>query len=159
LILERTKSFLTTENLGDAERERQVNEAKKVFYASSFNQLFGAGLASPITGGVTSSDPRWSQNSKYDIENGYWAALIKLGIIFTALSLYVFIRSIPINDISVVMITIYAIYFFGSSYQLFAYMDGVFLAIWSLILVSFSNSGNFGMRISPLSLVYWRTIR
>lgn len=118
----------------DKTRAYEISEAKKTLLSNEGTLLFGAGFLMQLSPGVATGDPSWRENSKYDIENGYWGVLAKLGIVFTGILVIFLMRSLPWNNVSLVILMVELIMFFKTSYQIFCYFDGVYLLVWSLVV-------------------------
>ncbi len=133
LIVDRVMDFLFEERFEDVTREYEIYHAKEEWSASTGNMMFGLGLAVPLTPGILTSDPRWAENSKYDIENGYWSLLPKLGILGVLIFLYLFWR-LPRDYWTAAIAIIWLVFSFKTSYQFFTTFDGSMLLLASLIL-------------------------
>lgn len=87
-----------------------------------------------VSRGVPTPDPAWRENSKYDIENGYWGVLAKLGVLFSALFILNGLVYLPKNATILALVLIEFIIFFKTSYQIFAYFDGCMILLWAIII-------------------------
>eukprot|EP01035_Chromulina_nebulosa_P019690 gene19690-25610_t len=130
---QRLQDFLGGNNIVDLTREWEIYHAKKTFNSSVGAQLFGVGLGVPLTPGVATKDPRWYENSRYDIENGYWAILAKIGIFGSSLILLMF-ASLPKNIVTFGLLMIEIIWNLSSGSLFFATFDGPYLVAWAVII-------------------------
>ncbi len=133
LAMDRLSSFLGDERGVDITRTYEIYHAKATFYSGVDTILFGRGLASPVTPGIRTTDPRWRENSQYDIENAYWGVLSKLGLVGSGIFLWMF-WGLPRNIVSIAVVLILVIFSFKTSYQFFTTFDGSYLLIWSVVL-------------------------
>ena len=85
LAVQRLTNFVTVDKGQDTTRQTQILHAERSFTASAGTVIFGNGFLIPITPGVPTNDARWLENSKFDIENGYWMLLAKVGLLGTLL--------------------------------------------------------------------------
>jgi hypothetical protein len=60
----RFSSFVSEENGVDRTREIEIEYAKAAFFSTPETIIIGNGFAKPLSPGVESFDPRWSENSK-----------------------------------------------------------------------------------------------
>ena len=130
---ERLTDFVEGDKLEDATRVWEVFYAKSSFLSGYDNMIFGSGFASAITPGVDSIDPGWSENSKYDIENGYWAILTKIGILGTLLYVGMFL-CLPRNLTMAAIIVIELVSALGSQSLFFTKFEGPYLFAWSIVI-------------------------
>ncbi|EWS66205.1 hypothetical protein Y695_00527 [Hydrogenophaga sp. T4] len=133
LALERLTDFVLEDQGSDITREYEIAHAKESFLSGPDTLLFGKGLAAPLTPGVPTTDERWFDNSKYDIENGYWSLVSKLGIV-GIVWFGMFFRSLPHNLVSLAVISILCLFALKTSYQFFTTFDGSYLLIWSITI-------------------------
>ena len=124
--LNRTADFLTAANVVDVARGEEIVYAMDAFLRGPETLLFGNGLARSLTPGIVSIDPRWSENSKYDIENGYWSVLAKLGV-FGALYICYGFYKLGFDAVVAAILFIEAVGAAASSAFFFAGFDGAFL--------------------------------
>jgi hypothetical protein len=101
--------------------------------------FLGNGLAKQLTPGVPTNDERWFENSKFDIENGYWGVLAKLGVVGVALFGLLF-STLPRNPVSLAVGAILLIFSFKTSYQFFTTFDGSYLLVWSIFIGLLNNA-------------------
>lgn len=130
--MERLNEFLHEDRGADTTREYEIYHAKESLLSGPDTIFFGNGLGKQLTPGVPTNDPKWLENSKYDIENGYWGAAAKLGIIGTILFLAM-LYQLPRNTFTVALLLIWALLSFKTSYQFFTTFDGCYLLIWSAV--------------------------
>jgi len=95
--------------------------------------LTGNGLAAPLTPGVPTHDERWFENSKFDIENAYWALIAKLGIVGVTLLAILFLK-LPKDIFTIAGIFILIVFGFKTSYQFFTTFDGSFLLVATMLI-------------------------
>jgi hypothetical protein len=131
--LERLTDFIAAEKLEDTTREYEVYYAQKAFFSGFHTMAVGVGFGNAITPGVESTDPRWFENSKYDIENGFWGLLSKLGVLGTIWYLS-FFSFMPRNRVFVAIMIIEVFTAFASSFLFFARFEGPYLIAWSMII-------------------------
>jgi len=117
----------------DITRRWEIDQAKTLFASSGENILFGVGLGSAITEGVQTTDPRWFENSKYDIENGYWSLLVKLGIVGTA-ALVLLGLALPRSHVTLALLVIESLWALGSPSLFFTNFDGAYLLVWAVVI-------------------------
>lgn len=149
LVIERLSTFIHNEDgeaFHDATRELEIEHARNTLLRNDATTLFGMGFAAQVSPGVLTFDPAWAENSKYDIENGYWGVLAKLGIVFTALFLLNGLTNVPLSGTTLCVAAIEFVMFFKTSYQIFCYMDGVYLLVWSIIISAQLSSDQSGRR-------------
>lgn len=136
------------QEMGDVTRAYEIAHAKQTLLSGGGTLAFGAGFLIQLTPGVSSRNAAWESNSKYDIENGYWGVFTKLGIFFTAFLIIIFIINVPISRVIFCAIIIESMMFFKTSYQIFAYMDGVYLIIWMLLISAILDLTNYNVKLS-----------
>ncbi|MBT0958234.1 hypothetical protein IV417_12620 [Alphaproteobacteria bacterium KMM 3653] len=141
-ILEFAAGTGPNEALADRTRAFEIAHARETLTSSTLSFLFGVGFFVALTPGVPTPDAAFFQNSKYDIENGFWGVLGKLGIFFSMVFSFIACKSIPLNRVILCAILIEIPMFLKTSYQVFAYMDGVYLLLWTLLLSAFMNAPN-----------------
>ncbi|WP_283180213.1 hypothetical protein [Gemmobacter sp. 24YEA27] len=137
LALDRVMDFASSEqgeSFKDATRAYEIFHAHRTMNEYTSSVVFGSGFATQLTPGVPTSNSAWFENSKYDIENGYWGIFSKLGVVLTAIFVIIIIKFMPLNRVLFAIILVEAPLFFKTSYQVFAYMDGVYLIIWSILV-------------------------
>lgn len=152
LVIERLAEFIAgtssqnEEAFSDVTREYEISQARQTFLSSPTNFIFGAGFSMQVSKGVATRDPSWRENSKYDIENGYWGVLSKLGVLFSIVLLIIIYIYLPKNSFYASVLIVELVMFFKTSYQLFAYFDGCMILIWAIIVsVAYKlNSRNVG---------------
>lgn len=149
LAVERLASFITVEKGQDITRQAEILHAEKAFTASAYTIVFGNGFLVPITPGVSTNDPRWFENSKFDIENAYWMLLAKVGLFGTFLFCMLFFN-LPKNIFTAAAILIMAISSFGGGSPFFGF-DGCYLILWLALLES-KNRGATLLKKSPINL-------
>ena len=71
---------------------------------------------------------KWFENSKYDIENGYWSLFVKLGLVGVIIFLF-FVTKIGNDKFGVLFVIIWLLFSFKTSYQFFTTFDGTLLVI------------------------------
>jgi len=135
VAFERLTDFLLEDRGVDVTREYEIGHASKSFQTDESTIVFGNGLAHPLTPGVPSNDERWFENSKYDIENAYWALLAKLGLLGISLLLWLYFR-LPINRVTLATVLVFVLYAFKTSYQFFTTFDGCYLLVVSALILS-----------------------
>lgn len=128
----RLNEFLLVASIGDITRQYEITYAKQAFSSSARTALIGNGIATPLTPGVPTTDIRWFENSKYDIENGYWALLAKIGLVGFALLIWLY-APLTKNANTRAVVLIVLINSISSSAPFFANFDGVYLLVWSII--------------------------
>ncbi|WP_155953137.1 hypothetical protein [Pseudoxanthomonas suwonensis] len=133
LAASRMATFLSNDKGEDITRAYEIAHAKATYMSSTKNIILGVGLSTPLTPGVPTNDPRWLENSKFDIENAYWSLIPKLGMVGCALLLFLFSR-LPRDIVTVCFISILVIFGLKTSYQYFTTFDGSLLIISSLIV-------------------------
>jgi len=133
LSITRLASYITEERGADITREYEISHAKSTFQQDALTMLAGNGLAHPLTPGVPTSDERWFENSKYDIENAYWSILAKLGILGSTLTSMMLVRTIK-NKTMIATGIILLIFGLKTSYQFFTTFDGTLLLLWSILI-------------------------
>lgn len=142
LVIERLAEFAINsdgEKFKDATREYEIEQAKETLLENPATTVLGAGFAMQVSHGVPSLDPAWEENSKYDIENGYWGALVKLGFFFTMLFALSIAKGLPRDEFLMAILLVQSVMFMKTSYQLFAYMDGVCMLLWSICMVAINK--------------------
>lgn len=135
LAIERLNNFLHKEEGVDITRQYEIYHAKQSFLSGPDTVLFGNGLTKPITPGVPTNDPKWFENSKFDIENGYWSLIAKLGIL-GVMAFIAILASLPRNTITLALFLIWALFSFKTSYQFFTTFDGCYLVLWAAVLTA-----------------------
>lgn len=147
LAVERLTSFVTVDRGQDITRQAQILHAEQSFSASADTVLFGNGFLIPITPGVQTNDPRWFENSRFDIENAYWMLLAKVGLLGTFLFSILFFN-LPKNIFTAAAILIMTMSAFGGGGPFFG-LDGCYLILW-LALIEAKNRGASRFNKSPL---------
>jgi hypothetical protein len=130
---ERLSNFVSNDQLEDGTRMWQSDYAKSAFYSGLDTIIFGNGLARPVTPGIDTVDPRWGENSKYEVEVGYWGLLAKLGILGTAIYGCMFL-ALPKNNTLLAIIIIESVSLLGSSSLFFTKFEGPYLLAWSIVV-------------------------
>ncbi|WDU64620.1 hypothetical protein LRS56_09200 [Pseudomonas poae] len=133
LAVSRFATYLFEEKGEDVTRAFEIAHAKESFLENPATVFLGNGLAKQLTPGVPTNDERWFENSKFDIENGYWGVIAKLGVVGVALFGLLF-SSLPRNPVSLAVIAILLIFSFKTSYQFFTTFDGSYLLVWSMFI-------------------------
>lgn len=137
VVVERMLIFIENDDgeaFQDDTRAYEIEHAQKTLNRSPVNWLFGMGFAAQLTPGVPTLDPSWAENSKYDIENAYWGVFAKLGIVFSVIFLANALLNVPATVPILVVICVQAIMSLKTSYQIFCYMDGVCILLWSIAM-------------------------
>lgn len=132
-VIEFTEGSGNNEAMGDATRAYEIGHAKATVLSNGSTFAFGAGFLMQLTPGVPSLNAAWAENSKYDIENGYWGVFAKLGMVFTGVLIFILIANVPFSRAVLCAMIVESMMFFKTSYQIFAYMDGVYLMMWLLL--------------------------
>lgn len=138
LAVERLTNFVTIDRGQDATRQTQILHAERSFTASTDTIIFGNGFLIPITPGVPTNNARWFENSKFDIENGYWMLLAKAGLFGSTLFFLLFLN-LPKNIFTLAAILIMGLSAFGGGSPFFG-LDGCYLILW-LALIEAKNRG------------------
>lgn len=133
LAVSRFATYLFEEKGEDVTRAFEIAHAKESFLENPATVFLGNGLAKQLTPGVPTNDERWFENSKFDIENGYWGVIAKLGVIGVALFCLLF-STLPRNPVSLAVVAILLIFSFKTSYQFFTTFDGSYLLVWSMFI-------------------------
>ncbi|WP_431702944.1 O-antigen ligase family protein [Pseudomonas sp. BR20] len=133
LAVSRFATYLFEEKGEDVTRAFEIAHAKESFLDNPATVFLGNGLAKQLTPGVPTNDERWFENSKFDIENGYWGVTAKLGVVGVALFCLLFSR-LPRNPVSLAVVAILLIFSFKTSYQFFTTFDGSYLLVWSMFI-------------------------
>jgi hypothetical protein len=134
LVFERATNFVSENSFEDTAREWEIMHAKESWNRNLFTNFFGNGLALSITPGFPVEDPGWAENSKFDIENGYFSVLAKLGILGSLGFIFILLRSkFSIYKFAFLFVILFM--GFKTSYQIFSTFDGVVLALGSIILL------------------------
>lgn len=133
LAVSRFATYLFEEKGEDVTRAFEIAHAKESFLDNPATVFLGNGLAKQLTPGVPTNDERWFENSKFDIENGYWGVTAKLGVIGVALFGLLF-SGLPRNPVSLAVVAILLIFSFKTSYQFFTTFDGSYLLVWSMFI-------------------------
>lgn len=131
--MSRFATYLFEEKGEDVTRAFEIAHAKESFLENPATVFLGNGLAKQLTPGVPTNDERWFENSKFDIENGYWGVIAKLGVIGVALFCLLF-STLPRNPVSLAVVAILLIFSFKTSYQFFTTFDGSYLLVWSMFI-------------------------
>lgn len=146
LAVQRLTNFVTVDKGQDTTRQTQILHAERSFTASTDTIIFGNGFLIPITPGVPTNDARWLENSKFDIENGYWMLLAKVGLLGTLLFIISFLN-LPKNIYTLAAVLIMAASAFGGGSAFFG-LDGCFLILW-LALIESKNRGAVPVKRKP----------
>jgi hypothetical protein len=133
LAYDRLLSFVTEKRLEDVTRAVEIEYARVAFTSGPDTALFGNGFSKPISPGFRVMDPKWSENSKYEVENAYWALLAKLGIVGCAL-LLLLISRLPRNAVSVSLVGVLLICSFGTANLFFVNFNGPYLLLAAIIV-------------------------
>ncbi|WP_135290369.1 O-antigen ligase family protein [Pseudomonas kairouanensis] len=133
LAVSRFATYLFEEKGEDVTRAFEIAHAKETFLENPATVFLGNGLAKQLTPGVPTNDERWFENSKFDIENGYWGVTAKLGVVGVALFCLLF-STLPRTPVSLAVVAILLIFSFKTSYQFFTTFDGSYLLVWSMII-------------------------
>lgn len=133
LAVSRFATYLFEEKGEDVTRAFEIAHAKESFLDNPATVFLGNGLAKQLTPGVPTNDERWFENSKFDIENGYWGVTAKLGVVGVALFCLLF-SGLPRNPVSLAVVAILLIFSFKTSYQFFTTFDGSYLLVWSMFI-------------------------
>ena len=133
LAVSRFATYLFEEKGEDVTRAFEIAHAKESFLDNPATVFLGNGLAKQLTPGVPTNDERWFENSKFDIENGYWGVTAKLGVLGVALFGLLF-SGLPRNPVSLAVVAILLIFSFKTSYQFFTTFDGSYLLVWSMFI-------------------------
>jgi hypothetical protein len=133
LAVSRFATYLFEEKGEDVTRAFEIAHAKQSFLDNPATVFLGNGLAKQLTPGVPTNDERWFENSKFDIENGYWGVTAKLGVLGVALFGLLF-SGLPRNPVSLAVVAILLIFSFKTSYQFFTTFDGSYLLVWSMFI-------------------------
>lgn len=133
LAVSRFATYLFEEKGEDVTRAFEIAHAKESFLENPATVFLGNGLAKQLTPGVPTNDERWFENSKFDIENGYWGLTAKLGVLGVALFCLLF-STLPRTPVSLAVVAILLIFSFKTSYQFFTTTDGSYLLVWSMII-------------------------
>ncbi|AUG07278.1 O-antigen ligase family protein [Pseudomonas sp. S09G 359] len=133
LAVSRFATYLFEEKGEDVTRAFEIAHAKESFLDNPATVFLGNGLAKQLTPGVPTNDERWFENSKFDIENGYWGVTAKLGVIGVGLFGLLF-SGLPRNPVSLAVVAILLIFSFKTSYQFFTTFDGSYLLVWSMFI-------------------------
>lgn len=161
VVVERMLVFIENdegEAFQDDTRAYEIEHAQKTLNRAPVNWLFGMGFAAQLTPGVPTLDPSWAENSKYDIENAYWGVFAKLGIVFSVIFFANALLNVPATVPILVVICVQAIMSLKTSYQIFCYMDGVCILLWSIAMHSALLDRSVNRRnISPERSVSRRT--
>ncbi|QHF45376.1 hypothetical protein PspS35_16855 [Pseudomonas sp. S35] len=133
LAVSRFATYLFEEKGEDVTRAFEIAHAKASFLDNPTTVFLGNGLAKQLTPGVPTNDERWFENSKFDIENGYWGVTAKLGVVGVALFCLLF-SGLPRTPVSLAVVAILLIFSFKTSYQFFTTFDGSYLLVWSMLI-------------------------
>jgi hypothetical protein len=133
LAVSRFATYLFEEKGEDVTRAFEIAHAKESFLVNPVTVFLGNGLAKQLTPGVPTNDERWFENSKFDIENGYWGVTAKLGVVGVALFCLLF-SGLPRSPVSLAVVAILLIFSFKTSYQFFTTFDGSYLLVWSMFI-------------------------
>jgi len=138
-VLTRTLKFFAEDQGSDKGRSWELSYAQELFRSSARVGVIGVGLDGQITPGQHGIDPRWNENSKFDIENVFWALLVKTGAIGCTYILFLFYR-IRRSAMFLAIIAIEMIGGVGSSGLFFGSFDGTFLLAWSIVVIKLEES-------------------
>lgn len=129
--VQRMQNFLINERGVDFTRDYEISHAKRSWMRDGFTILVGNGFARPLTPGIPTTDPRWAENSKFDIENAYWGMLSKIGLVGAIIFAFLLAR-MPKDLLSAAIISTWIILGFKTSYQFLTTFDGCFLLMTSV---------------------------
>lgn len=152
LAVSRFATYLFEEKGEDVTRAFEIAHAKETFLESPATVFLGNGLAKQLTPGVPTNDERWFENSKFDIENGYWGVTAKLGVVGVALFGLLF-STLPRTPVSLAVVAILLIFSFKTSYQFFTTFDGSYLLVWSMIIGLLNKAAPARQAVYPNSLL------
>lgn len=128
--VKRMEDFLINDRGVDYTRDYEIYHAKSSWMRDGFTILMGNGFARSLSPGIPTTDPRWAENSKYDVENAYWGMLSKLGLVGVILFLALLMK-LPKDLLSAATLSVWAIMGFKTSYQFLTTFDGCFLLLTS----------------------------
>lgn len=148
LAVSRFATYLFEEKGEDVTRAFEIAHAKESFLDNPATVFLGNGLAKQLTPGVPTNDERWFENSKFDIENGYWGVTAKLGVVGVALFGLLF-STLPRNPVSLAVVAILLIFSFKTSYQFFTTFDGSYLLVWSVFIGLLNKTAPARQTVSP----------
>lgn len=131
VAVERLTEFATAKDRVDITRAYEIFHAKQSWLETTPSTLFGNGFAKAISPGIRSTDPRWAENSRYDVENGYWAVLAKVGLVGAALTIF-FLARLKRDRIFVASLAIMVVIAASSSQHFFSSFDGCYLLLWGM---------------------------
>lgn len=112
----------------DHVRELQISQTKNTVFKHEEKLLFGSGFIAPIKPTVDTNDKRWFENSRFDVENGYWMLVAKVGFLGAAYFLWL-VSHVRLPLFGVPTLLVGLIMSIGSSSILFN-MEGVFFIAW-----------------------------
>ena len=141
--IDRLTEYSSDSDFSDESRQWEIDYAKAHFTQDAASMAFGVGILTTLTPGVNTPDERWNSNSRYDIENVYWALLAKVGIVGSLMILGC-ILTLGIGLIEVSIIAILLISGFGTSFFFFSSFEGVYLVLSGCVLkaiLSFAPRG------------------
>lgn len=148
LAVSRFATYLFEEKGEDVTRAFEIAHAKESFLDNPATVFLGNGLAKQLTPGVPTNDERWFENSKFDIENGYWGVTAKLGVVGVVLFGLLF-STLPRNPVSLAVVAILLIFSFKTSYQFFTTFDGSYLLVWSVFIGLLNKTAPARQTVSP----------
>lgn len=133
LVIDRLGQFFYESRTVDLTREAEIYHAYTAWMRNYFTILFGNGLMVTVSPGILTPDPTWAEYSKYDIENGYWAMLTRVGMVGSIVFLYL-LTNIGRNIVSISIFIIWIVFSFKTSYQFFTTFDGVYLLFFGVLI-------------------------
>lgn len=128
--VDRLIEFSAGDRFIDSNRSLQIEYAKETILSDIGHFLLGTGFTVPVKPPEQTTDPRWFENSMFDIENGYWMLLAKIGLIGVIFFGWLFTR-IKFDFYSAGALIVALVTSIGSG-SIFFHADGVYLLIWMI---------------------------
>ncbi|NML75004.1 hypothetical protein HHL25_12800 [Rhizobium sp. S-51] len=145
VAFERLQTFWSDGGSVDETRAEEIRYAQKTVLADAGTLLLGRGLMLPVGPGIPSSDPRWQEYSRFDVENGYWSMLAKVGLVGAAWFIVILSR-MGFSLATGAVLLIWSVFSFKNGYQFFATFDGCYLVVWSCFLGAALEKGRLPAR-------------